>query len=399
MRDELRKKILYIENGVGFGGAVISLRAFLEHADLDRFPAVLLHSLDDPKFGSFEPRVKTVRVPKVVLSKSWALDFARRANIDVLRYALRIMNVARRECVSGLYLNNDLVTNLAGLIAGNVLRLPVIQHERDIPVPISRLATTLSSRASRVLAISSPVWAALERMGVQRGHIRLVPEGLDFSVYQPVHHGELVRIRRELGLAESDRIVSMVGMVMDWKGQHVLIDAAPLVLQQHPCTKFLIVGESPDGAEAYAEGLRAQVTRLGLKDKVVFSGYRNDVPAVIQASGVLVHASTSPEPFGRVVIEGMAMGKPVIATNIGAPPEIIRDGQTGFLVEPGRPKELAEMIIRILGAPAEAASIGERARAEVNRKYSIRRHVNLIESVFEEVFWGTPRSLPAAAMG
>lgn len=399
MRDELRKRILYIENGIGFGGAVISLRAFLENADLERFPAVLLHSLHDSKFSTFGPNVKTVRVPKVVLPEGAAFELARRANVDILTYAMRIIRVARRERVSGLYLNNDLITNLAGLIAGNVLRLPVIQHERDIPVPISRLATSLSSRTSRVLAISTPVKAALERMGVPPARIRMVPEGLDLSLYRPVHDGLLADVRRELGIAEEDRVVVMVGMVMDWKGQHVLIESAPMVLARHPRTRFLIVGESPRGAESYAEGLRVQVTRLGLQDRVIFSGYRSDVPAVIQASEVLVHASTSPEPFGRVVIEGMAMGKPVIATNIGAPPEVIRNGQTGFLIAPAVPTALAETINRIMDAPEEADAIGECARREVNSKYSIRRHANLIESVFEEVFWGTPRALPSAVTG
>ena len=397
MRDELRKRILYVENGVGFGGAVISLRTFLSNADLERFPAVLLHSLEDPKFESFDPLVKTLYVPKVNLPDTFR--FARWANLDVLKYAMKIIGVAHRERVNALYLNNDLITNLSGLIAGSVLRVPVIQHERDIPVPSSRLATSLSSRVTRVLAISNSVRAALERMGVPSERIRMVPEGLDLSLYRPVRGDVLAAIRGELGIVETDRVVVMVGMVMDWKGQHVLIDAAPMVLEHHPRAKFVIVGESPVGAERYAKGLKEKVARLGLRERVVFAGYRDDVPAVIQTAVALVHASTSPEPFGRVVIEGMAMSRPVIATNIGAPPEIVRDGETGFLVAPAAPKELAEVINRIFDRPDEARAVGERAHDEVMRKYSIRRHANLIESVFEELFWGTPPALPSAVLG
>lgn len=397
MRDELSKRILYLENGVGFGGAVISLRTYLDHADLDRFPAVLVHSLDDAKFGSFARGVKTIYLPEAVGWLGPVDPFVRKANLDVMQYALAVARVARAERVSCIYLNNDLVTNLAGMIAGRMLRLPVIQHERDIPAPISRLATALSSYAARVFAISGPVrQALLERIHYPRERIRMVPEGLDLSLYQLEPESTLRRVRSEFGVREGERMVVIVGMVMDWKGQHVLIDAAPGILEHHAATKFIVVGESPTGAESYAAGLRDQVARLGLSGRVVFSGYRGDIPAVMQAADVVVHASTSPEPFGRVLIEGMAMRKPVIATSIGAPLEIIREGETGYLVPPQNAKALATAVVRILDDPLEARRIGDNARREVVRNYSIQRHTMLIESVFEEIFWGAPPALAAA---
>lgn len=396
MRDELSKKILYLENGVGFGGAVISLRTYLDHADLDRFPAVLAHSLDDPKFNTFAPGIKKVHLPETKNGKGLAANLARKANIDVIQYAIKIARLIRAEKVDCLYLNNDLVTNLSGMIAGRLMRIPVIQHERDIPSPISRLATSLCSHATRVLAISAPVRHALEGMGYPGERIRMVPEGLDLKLYQPAGNEILQKIRHELGVAPTDKMAVLVGMVMDWKGQHVLIDAAPAVLARYPDMKFVIVGESPPGAEDYAAKLREQVLRLGLTGKVLFSGYRSDVPAVMQAADIVVHASTSPEPFGRVVIEGMVMRTPVIATNIGAPPEIIRQGDTGYLVPPGEPAALARTMLHILDQPNHAVEVGENAHREVLRKYSIQRHAALIESVFEELFWGAPPVLASA---
>jgi glycosyltransferase involved in cell wall biosynthesis len=397
VRDELRKRILYIENGVGFGGAVISLRAFLANCDLERFPAILLHSLDDPKFGTFDPRIRTVRAPKVVLERGRGASILRKANLDVIAYAARIMRVAVREGADCLYLNNDLVTNLAGLIAGRALRLPVVQHERDIPAPISRLATSLCSKAERALAISGPVRAALEKMGYPRDRIRMVPEGLELERFQPLSPGMRQVVRDSLGLGPTDRAVAIVGMVMEWKGQHVLIDAAPSILERHPSARFLIVGESPRGSEAYAMTLRERVERLGLRECVRFTGYRPDIPNVIDACDVLVHASTSPEPFGRVVIEGMAMSRPVIATNIGAPPEIIRHGETGLLVPPAEPERLADAVNDLFDDDARARRIGDAARSDVASRYSIQRHAWLIESVFEEIFWGAPRALTTCA--
>ncbi len=396
MRDELSKKILYFENGVGFGGAVISLRTFLDHADIDRFPAVLVHSLNDQKFATFPPKVKDILLPDTKESNIFRAGFAKKTNIDVMQYAFKIARLIRTEKVDCLYLNNDLVNNLSGMIAGRLMRVPVIQHERDIPAPISRLATSLCRHAARVLAISTPVRHALEGMGYPGERIRMVPEGLDLNLYQPVGPETLQKIRNQLGVTPQDKMAVLVGMVMDWKGQHVLIDAAPAVMARYPDMKFVIVGESPAGAESYADSLKEQVMRLGLSGKVLFSGYRSDIPSVMQAADIVVHASTSPEPFGRVVIEGMVMRTPVIATNIGAPPEIIRSGETGFLVPPSDPTALAQTMLHILDHPTLAAEVGENAYREVLKKYSIQRHAALIESVFEELFWGAPPVLASA---
>lgn len=395
MRDELTKTILYFENGVGFGGAVISLRTFLDFSDKERFRPVLVHSLDDGKFGTFASDVKTIHLPRFALGNSPGSALAKKGNLDVTIYAAKLARIARAEKADCIYLNNDLVTNLPGMIAGRLLGLPIVQHERDIPAPTSRLATTVSRHASRLLAISTPVREALVSMGFPPEKIRMVPEGLDLGQYEQTDPADIARIRNQLGIASDDKVVALVGMVMDWKGQHVLIDAAPKVLRSHRNTKILIVGETPPGSERYMMQLKSQIKTLGLAEAVILSGYRSDIPRLLQAANVVIHASTSPEPFGRVVIEGMVMSRPVIATAIGAPPEIIRHGETGYLVHPGDPEVLADTIINLFNHPETAARVGDAARLEVTRKYSIQRHVNLIESVFEEVFWRTPPALPA----
>jgi glycosyltransferase involved in cell wall biosynthesis len=116
----------------------------------------------------------------------------------------------------------------------------------------------------------------------------------------------------------------------------------------------------------------------------------------MQSADVVVHASTSPEPFGRVIIEGMAMARPVVATAIGAPPEIIRDGVTGILVPPGDAAALAAVLDRLLADPDMRRRLGENALSVVRQRYAIQRHAMLIESVFEELFWGAPPALASA---
>jgi glycosyltransferase involved in cell wall biosynthesis len=393
---DLSKTVLYVENGVGFGGAVISLRTFLQHADRERFRPVLVHSLDDPKFASFGSIAHTVYLPKIGLGAGLLADIGRKLNLDVFDYAQRLARIARRHRADLIYLNNDFVSNLSGRIAGRMLGLPVILHERDIPAPQSRLARMTSGWATRYLAISTPVREALLRIGVPARRIRMLPEGLDLELYRPVSDATVAEVRASLGAASGSLLVVMCGMIMEWKGQHVLIEAARNVVARHPSTSFAIVGEAPQGEEAYPARLREQLRALDLESRVSFVGYRNDIPAVMQSADVVVHASTSPEPFGRVIIEGMAMARPVVATAIGAPPEIIRDGTTGILVPPGDAAALAAVLDRLLADPDLRRRIGDNALGVVRQRYAIQRHAMLIESVFEELFWGAPPALASA---
>jgi len=223
----------------------------------------------------------------------------------------------------------------------------------------------------------------------------MVPEGLDLALYRLRDQAELVAVRRSLGMGlDAVPLVVMAGMVMPWKGQHVLLAAASEVLKKIPEARFVIVGEAPSGAERYAKELEGMRFGYSVEDAVTFVGYRDDIPAVMQAADVVVHASTSPEPFGRVVIEGMVMEAVVIATAIGAPPEIIEDGVSGFLVPPSDPHALAEKIVVTLRDDALRKRIGRRAREVVIERYAISRHVGLIEAVFEEVL-GTATNEPA----
>lgn len=386
---------MYLENGLGFGGAVISLKTFLQHASIDRFIPLVIHSLDEARFQSFDVFGRRLRVSPMVFG-SGALGFlARRLNLDVLEYAWRLRRVIRENSIDLIYLNNDIFSNLAGIIAARVSGVPAILHERGIPHARSGLAQLVAKWPDRYLAISGAVRSALLRYGVLPDSIRIVPEGLDLALYRLLDQAERVEVRRSLGIdRDAVPLVVMAGMVMPWKGQHVLLAAASDVRKKIPEARFVIVGEAPSGAERYAKELEGMRFGYSVEDAVTFVGYRDDIPAVMQAADVVVHASTSPEPFGRVVIEGMIMEAVVIATAIGAPPEIIEDGVSGFLVPPSDPQALAGKIVTTLRDDALRKRIGRRAREVVIERYAISRHVSLIEAVFEEVL-GTATRKPA----
>ena len=393
--DVERYRVMYLENGLGFGGAVISLKTFLQHASTDRFIPLVIHSLDEARFQSFDVFGRRLSISPLVFGSGVLGFLARRLNLDVLEYAWRLRRVIRENSIDLVYLNNDIFSNLAGIIAARVSGVPSILHERGIPHARSGLAQLVAKWPDRYLAISGAVRSALLRYGVLPESIRMVPEGLDLALYRLRDPAELVAVRRSLGMGlDAVPLVVMAGMVMPWKGQHVLLAAASEVLKKIPEARFVIVGEAPSGAERYAKELEGMRFGYSVEDAVTFVGYRDDIPAVMQAADVVVHASTSPEPFGRVVIEGMVMEAVVIATAIGAPPEIIEDGVSGFLVPPSDPHALAEKIVATLRDDALLKKVGRRAREVVIERYAISRHVGLIEAVFEEVL-GTATKDPA----
>ncbi|MCG5502061.1 glycosyltransferase family 4 protein [Ectothiorhodospira lacustris] len=378
--------ILYLETGVGFGGAVISLRTCLEHLDEACFRSVVVHSLDDAKFASFPPAVKTIHLPRRHrIGSGRRRPLWQRLDAEIFRYAHHLARIARTERADLIYLNNDFIANMAGVIAGRLAGCPVVLHERNIPSPDSRLAVFLTRWISRFLAISGPVRQGLLDLGVAPERITMVPEGLDLARYAARDAAQVKALRARLGVGPEDPMVVMAGMIMDWKGQHVLIQAVPSVLAVHPRARFVLIGEAPPGRDDYLRALQQQVNEMGLADAVHFAGYQDDVPLFMQAADAVVHGSISPEPFGRVVIEAMAMGTPILATDIGAPPEIIRDGETGFLVAPGQPMALAEVLNRVLGDTDLRTRMGRAAMEEVARKYSVQRHAGLVQAVFDEL--------------
>src|SRR5262249_57270685 len=147
----------------------------------------------------------------------------------------------------------------------------------------------------------------------------------------------------------------------------------------------------------YAEEVRATIAGEGLGDVVLLTGARRDVPACMSAMDVVVHYSTRREPFGRVVIEAMALGRAVIGPREGGPREAIVDGESGLLVPPRDPAALAAGLVELLGDPARRTAMGRAARARGEAGFDIRHHVPGMEAVMSETM--SRAATPHAAIG
>jgi glycosyltransferase involved in cell wall biosynthesis len=197
--------------------------------------------------------------------------------------------------------------------------------------------------------------------------------------------------RTRLALPRDAVVLGLVGQITPWKGQEEAVRALARVRCTHASALLLIVGETKFVASAtrhdnraYFRRLQEIVADLRLGDAVRFLGEREDVPQILRACDVALVPSWE-EPFGRVVVEAMAMGVPVVATAIGGPAEIIRDGIDGVLVAPHQPSALASAITELLDDPVRRCAIGGEARTAALARFDHRRHAAAVSRIYDEV--------------
>jgi glycosyltransferase involved in cell wall biosynthesis len=193
-------------------------------------------------------------------------------------------------------------------------------------------------------------------------------------------------IRREFGVPDACALVGMVARVSPQKDYFTLASAAADVLRKHPNTRFLVVGDNSQvdlNRQHYGE-VTQKLNELGILDKFIFTGHRNDVSSLIAAMDICV-LCTHREGFPLSILESMAMAKPVIATSVGGIPEIVDPGITGYLHQHGNSNELADAIMRLIEDPNKASHIGLTASDHVRKNYSREQFANEISKIYSDL--------------
>lgn len=231
-------------------------------------------------------------------------------------------------------------------------------------LPGKRLYNSVMARGAVVIAASRFVAAHVAaRHGVDPARLRVIPRGVDPARFDPdaVSGARVARLAAEWRLPDGLPVVMLPGRLTSWKGQAVLVAALSLL----PGVMGVLVG-SDQGRHRYRARLLRLAARLGVSARLRLVGECADMPAALALADVVVHASVRPEAFGRVVIEAQAMGRPVIAADLGGPAETVTEGVTGWRVPPADAVALAGAIRAVLALPAaERAAVGAAARASV----------------------------------
>ena len=367
-----RTRVLYVDHAPIIGGAELSLLELVETLDSQYEPAV----------------VCTDTCPDFVRMLS-----ATRAEVFVSRMP-RIRGVlwlaALMQCVTGLRRlirqfepdivhSNTVRTHIVSAIAARLCRVRVVWTVRDFTFPIW-LYRLLVGLVDRVICVS----CAIERVyGTGRVSKKasvvlngiLVPP-LDISA-------ERARIRSEYGIPENAPLVVSVGHLVPLKGQRYLLQAALAVNGRIPDARFILVGE--EQSQSYADELKELASETALNGSVIFAGFRHDALSYMCASDLVAHTSVEAESFGRVLVEAMALGKPLIASPYGGPAEVIEDGVSGLLVTPTAVDELADAIVNVLTDADLADKLSRGGRARFEECFDQKRETEAVQGVYNDI--------------
>jgi glycosyltransferase involved in cell wall biosynthesis len=297
----------------------------------------------------------------------------------------RLAWLIRRENVRVVHAH-DFYANVIGVAAAKMARVPAIASRRDLahwlnPVQ-RRLLTVTLSLSDVVIANAEAVGARVtEREAVPMSKLHVVPNGIDVARFDTLAAHE-----PDPALPPSDRprVAMVASMHLPDKGHADLLQAAALLHARGIRPQWLFVSDGRLRNE-----LEGRAHSLGL-DQVHFLGRRNDVPAILKRVDLVVHPSWA-EGFPNAVLEGMCAGKPVIATRVGGIPEVMSEGETGVLLHPQQPEQLADTIAAMLADPERMKALGRAGRARVERLYSLDRMLATVQELYDTLTAPPPR--------
>jgi glycosyltransferase involved in cell wall biosynthesis len=327
--------------------------------------------------GSFRNMLEAAQIPVKVLATP--LPIQKDSNVLQGLYSIGqlmplVINIARLSRQYDLIYANTQKALVVGALASILSRRPLVYHLHDIlsTEHFSRtnqqIAVTLANRcASLVIANSQASQAAFIAAGGQQKLTQVVYNGFNPSCYQ-VTRSQRDSIRQTLELTTEDFVVGHFSRLAPWKGQHILIEA---LSHCAPSVKAVLVGDALFGEQDYVQQLKQQVTDLGLEKRVQFLGFRSDVADLMAACDLVAHTSISAEPFGRVIVEAMLCGTPVVAAAAGGAVELVEHEVTGWLVTPGEPLKLAMTIQQCCDQPDRVRMIVEQAQNIASQRFDL----------------------------
>ena len=377
-------KVLYVDQSGMLAGGELNLYDFLRSAP-ESATVVLLED------GPLRPLLEEEGLAVAILPLGAVNGIRREAGLtSLLRVLPAGLNLRKR--LLGLTRNADIVyanSQKAFLLSAFSRRSgqPLIWHLHDMMVEkhfsklIRKVAVFAGNRfATCIIVNSKATAAAFVAEGGQADKLRLVYCGLDPVPFDSVTSATTVSTRASICTVEAF-LVGVFGRLSEWKGQHVLLEA----VSQLPRIHLAVVGGPFFGEDAYQERLLERARQPDLAGRVHFLGFRRDIPALMKSVDVIAHTSVSPEPFGRVIVEGMLAGRPVIAANAGGAAEIIEHERSGLLTFPGSSAELRDAILRLEMDPKLAKTIASAARRRAEELFSLSGMVTGVQRVISEV--------------
>ena len=378
-------KVLYISHSSDLFGAEQSLLSLLQYLNRDRYEPLVVF----PTKGELVNKVNALGIQTVIVPSLWWIGNKSYPRLILnllteLISAVLIVRLIRKYRIDIVHTNS--IVKINGALAAKVCRVPHIWHIREI-LKGSPLRSVLGLRnlfgivhrlSSKVIGNSNAVKNQISEEWRDKKVI-VIYNGIDPVLYSKQDEG--MKLKKELLIDHRYRLIGVIGNISPHKGQQDVIEAYVKIKEKMDKVKLLMIGK---GKRSYVNDLKKLVKKNHIDDSVIFTGFRTDIPEILQEIDLVVTASWT-ESFGRVTLEAMATGKPVVATNTGASPEIVIDGETGTLVPARNPERLAEAMIDLLSDSEKAKQMGRKGRERVKERFTVQKYIENIECLYEEV--------------
>lgn len=387
-----KQRILYVDQTAALGGGELALLSLIKQLDRSRFEPIVILFQDGP----FVEKLQGLCEVHVVLLDASVQEFRKDAigirsvlNFEKLKISLAYVgNLVRtiRRLRPDIIHTNSLKADLLGGLAAKLLRIPLIWHVRDriaddyLPPRTVKVFRRLCRIVPKYIIANSQ--STLETLFLPPGKpFRVISSGFDVERFRDL--GSQQPSLLETMRAGRTVNIGIVGRISPWKGQEVFALAMAEVRKEFPGIKGPIIGAALFGEQEFEAKLHDIVHNLALDDVIQFKGFQNDVAAAIAQLHILIHASVIPEPLGQVIAQGMAAGKPVVATRGGGASEIVQDGVTGLLVPAKDYVALAEAILSLLRDPEEAEKMALRGQQTAMENFAEASIARKVEAVYD----------------
>lgn len=376
-------RVLMLDQTGQLGGAEFAMLELCERADFE-WSAVLFGD------GPFKQKLEALGHSVEVISASSVVNVRRSSKLKSLITLLpdlgsMVSRIAKKAKSFDVIYANTQKAMVLGALAGMIARRPVVWYLHDIvdETHFSKIQLTVVKWLSKTLLAKvicnsdASRKAFVNLTGIKSAELDVVYNGIPSAAFDAAIAEDTSVLRERFGLPADAFLVGCFSRLAEWKGQHVLIDA----IAKDPDAHAVLVGAPFFNEEPYAQSLHQKVAQLSLQSRVHFVGFHSDIPGMMRAVDVVAHTSIAAEPFGRVVVEGMLAGRPVIASRAGGVPEIIQHMKSGLLVEPDNATALASSISTLRRNPELTARLvadaGERART----RFTPEEHTRSMTSI------------------
>ncbi len=396
------KTILYCEGNTDrtIGGSYYCLYDLVRDIDKNKYKPIVVFRTDNKLIPDFKKNgiethiikknralslreladrysLKLERTIRLLLPLQKAYNFLFRFLIP----AFKVFIYIKKWDVDLVHLNNAIVRNFDFMLAARLAGVRCITHERGINDFYPKTSRIFAKRLDAIISISKAVKNNLIKHKIDNANILIIRDCIDQTRIKISKTDE--EVRQHLKIEPTSPVIGVVGNIKRWKGQETVIRATYLIKKRYPDIKCLVVGAVSH--INYGNKLQKICDEKDLNENIIFTGYQKNVPNFMNAMSIVIHSSILPEPFGIVNLEAMALKKPVVSTNIGAPLEVVVDGKTGILVTPGEPDALAAAVLGLLAEPKTMKKMGEAGYERLCNEFTLSQNTGKTQELYQRL--------------